>query len=243
MSYPADTQSYPVSSFAPQVPIHSVPSHFQYPPGQPLFVGQQPPGQQVFVGQQPVFVGQQSAPVPSQIVTPQQQLQAPLLSPEEKVAILTKLVLSTAGAIVSKVSREIQIIKYKTSPQTVKIPVQKIGIQNGVQTVYVTEHSHTTLVPEYEDIPVQVQEPRQLPNGQWTQVTVTVYKQRQAHTVEKTFVITGVPPNADPAEYGSEVGTTLSKEFIDAIVKHASSDIKNELTKAEAVVWGKTIPA
>ena len=104
--------------------------------------------------------------------------------------------------------------------------------------MYVTEQNHTTVVPELEDYPVQVQETRQLPNGQLTNVTVTVYKQRQAYTIDQTFKLTGVPEGADPAEFSSNDDTQLSASFIEAL-KKINPAFKTSAEKADAVVWGK----
>jgi hypothetical protein len=228
MSYYYDQGYAPTYAHsAPYQPFlqSAIPSQtISHPISQPIQSYVQP---QPFLQSQPFYNPQPTVQPPS---APQ--------TPEEKIAALSKLLLATTGAIASKVSREINLIKYKTKSQTVKIPVQSIGIQNGYQQVFVTEQNHTTVVPELEDYPVQVQETRQLPNGQLTNVTVTVYKSRQAYSVVKTFKITGVPEGADATEFSSNDETPLSTQFVDALKKESSA-FKTEVENADAVVWGK----
>ena len=158
---------------------------------------------------------------------------------EDKLSNLTKLMQSATGALVSNVSREIQIVKYKTKSQTVKIPVTGVTIQNGVQQMIVTQQDHTSVVPEHEEYDVKVTEPRQLADGSWAQVTLNVKKTRPAFTVEKTYTIKGVPGSADPAEFGAEEGAALSAKFLEELKKEASAT--EDLKKAESVIWGKIV--
>jgi hypothetical protein len=206
-----------------------------------------------FVQSQPMQLGpqfiQHAAGLPQGFL-PQQTIAQPIVQfhaehddprqkLEDKLSNLTKLMQTATGALVAKVTREIQIVKYKTKSQTVKIPVTGVTIQNGVQQMIVTQQDHTSVVPEHEEYDVKVTEPRQLADGSWAHVTMNVKKTRPAFTVEKTFEITGVPGEADPSEFGAEEGTAVSAKFLEELKK--VDKVPEDLKKAESVLWGKII--
>jgi hypothetical protein len=220
-------------------PAAVVSQYGQFAPYSPQAYVQAPVAQQLFQH----FAGVQHGFLPQQtIAQPVVQMQAqddPRQKLEDKLTNLTKLMQSATGALVSKVTREIQVVKYKTKSQTVKIPVTGLAIQNGVQQMIVTQQDHTSVVPEHEEYEVKVTEPRQLADGSWAQVTMNVKKTRPAFTVEKTFLITGIPGAADPAEFGAEEGAALSAKFLEELKK--VDKVPEELKKAESVIWGKIV--
>ena len=169
------------------------------------------------------------------------------LTVEEQIAKFSKVIAATSRLLSpnnNPFKRTVQIVDIKKEQNKTKVPVYSQKIVNGVPQYIVTQQEVSTPTLTLESVKEEVEEPRQLPNGQWVTVKVTVEKLKPKITYKDAnqfFLVNGVPKGADPLEFAAEKGTLLSAEFVKAIKDLASSSTGSglsELASAEYLAWG-----
>ena len=134
--------------------------------------------------------------------------------------------------------REFEIVEVEKETTKTKVPVYANQVIGGIPQTVLTHQEVSQSNPKLESYFIEVDEPRQLPNGQWVNVKTKVekFRPKTKSTSSKRYTLKGVPPGANPLEFSADDGVLLSSEFVKA-VKAISTE--SEIQKAENLAWSK----
>jgi hypothetical protein len=180
----------------------------------------------------PQFV---SAPVPVPVYDTQ-----PPLTVDQQIAKFATVIAATSRLLSPEANpfiRQVKIVTLEKETTKTSVPVYAQQVIGGIPQTYLTHQEVSQTNPKLESYFVEVDEPRQLPTGQWISAKTKVEKFRPKIQVHGTvYKLNGVPKGADPLEFAADEGALLSDTFLKALQE--CKDAPQDLKKAENVVWG-----